>query len=92
MTHKNYIEVAHEWDDSDEVWDSHNRDFWHAVRPTPSEYAMARKPEVAQFPENQQYGSWKIEGKLDVYSKHDVAGLRKLLDAIEEELNKLEEK
>jgi hypothetical protein len=89
----NYISATHEYDDSNEYWNSESRDVWYAVKPTPNEYRMVRKDSDAVLAttewENSNEPDWVIMGgkPVELYSKHDIAGLRKLLDELEKEMS-----
>lgn len=77
---KNYIEIEHFYldEDGDKNWD-----VYHAVRPTASRYVFGGEST------SEIWGDyWTIQPgeRLQVSTVHDVAALRKLLDAIEAEL------
>lgn len=82
---KNYIEIVHEYDDSDTEWHSESRDIWYAVRPTTPSYRQWKQgePEEDWSDHSLLHTSWSINGDISIYGKEDIAGLRKLLDAIE---------
>lgn len=78
---KNYIEVEHTYVDKDLA---ENFDIWYAVRPSPSRVRFSGDGEPTEF-----FGSsWEIEGlgPVLIHGREDIAGLRKLLDAIEEQM------
>lgn len=85
----NYIEVVHEYID-EEHGDS-NQDVYYAVRPSVSRYRLntENNPTGPDWSEMFDPG-WALSGgtSVYVYDKEDIAGLRKLLDAIEKELDK----
>ena len=83
----NYIEVTHIYLNSNE--DRTEECRW-AVRPTPDKWFEGPDGELILTP---FYGGWDIEPsnhKVTIYEQSDIDGLRKLLDAIEVEINKKE--
>ena len=83
----NYIEVTHEYDfaygEDDCQRTDHCVDVWHAVRPSRSYIKNEADENVLNFEEG-----WRLLGGLPVYihDTDDIAGLRKLLDALEKEM------
>lgn len=75
---ENYIEVFHEYEDKD--FDT-CRDTWWAVRPTPYKWRNSEGEMVDVMAE-----PWKIQGDIYVWDKQDIAGIRKLLDKLDEVL------
>ena len=77
----NYIEVKNKYIDSD---GDTCEDVWFAVRPTPATWTYKGR-ETGYTPELKDE-AWVIQpgsGSIGVWDKDDIAGLRKLLDAIE---------
>lgn len=89
MTDKNYIEIVHEFPYDNEDWQGEDRDIWWAVSPTEGDYRMWRKgdPEEPWAESGDQKRAWKINGELYIGSVDDINGLRKLLDALEQEFS-----
>lgn len=85
----NYIEVEHEYKDSDE---DTNWDIYYAVRPSADRYSYKR--EGAEVVESTYSNPWYVSGghAVTVYNLDDIQGLRKLLDAIEVEIQANERK
>lgn len=83
---KNYLEYVHVYkDDVGLPTEAVNEDVTWAVRPSVSHWNYVdqeAKSGLQLYPES----FWKIEGVLDVYGLEDVAGLRGLLDLIEQDL------
>lgn len=92
---KNYVEVTHDYivkeapGKDGSIWVDESHTVWYAVRPTPEVWDYYKEedgPSKELF--SSDHGAWLIQGTtLAVYSEDDIAGLRKLLDAIEIELN-----
>lgn len=80
----NYIEITHEY--KDEKYGDDNRDVYFAVKPTPSSWCHREETEWYMGYDE----GWAVNGgqPVRVQDRNDVAGLRKLLDAIEEEMSK----
>lgn len=77
--HKNYIEIEHTYVDEDFAT---NYDIWYAVRPSPSRVRFQGESEARAHCDP----TWVIEGPVHLWGVQDIAGLRKLLDAIEEQM------
>lgn len=88
----NYIEIEHEYRSTGESprgkYVEKSVDVWYATRPSSSLFEYW--PETEEEPEyetGKNHNGWAINGSnLSIYTKEDVVGLRKLLDAIEESL------
>ena len=77
----NYIETVHEYVDED---GDTCRDVWFAVRPTPS--AWTYRGDKPGYSPKLKDEAWVIQpgsGSVAVWDIDDIAGIRKLLDAIE---------
>lgn len=87
---KNYIEVEVEYRDTLGENIYVDVEYFWAVRTTPSKGKSWKvtEEEPADFKEDTFAGSFVLNGGMPVHvsSKEDIEGLRKLLDAIEEEL------
>lgn len=92
---KNYIEIRHEFDEMNEEYHTKCIDVWHAVQPPAGACVMTNLKTGNRVGGEESVGQyWRIQGSNDIviYEQSDIDGLRKLLDAIEEELNNKEEK
>lgn len=78
----NYIEIRHQYTDRHQ---DVNVDTWWAVKPTSHDWNPAEGPALDLGPE-----AWRISPgeTIHIYGLEDLAGLRKLLDRIEQEIEK----
>lgn len=78
----NYVEVQHRYKDRD---GDTNVDTWWAVKPTPYEWNSGTESTLHLGPE-----PWKITPgeSIHIYGSECLAGFRKLLDRIEQEIEK----
>lgn len=95
---KNYIEVFQDFHeeqsgpvDKSTVWVDEGFDVYYAVRPTAGGWRYYSKTDPTANAETERPfggGAWELMGGKPVYvgSQTDVDGLRKLLDAVEAEL------
>lgn len=86
---KNYIEVVHRYAEPDDFYGvgfMHSEDVFYAVRPSSSRFGRGGESLKSMWSE-----SWSLNGSsLQVHGLEDIAGLRKLLDAVEVEMKKEE--
>lgn len=86
MTH--YIEIVHEYNDED---GDESEDVYYAVHPSVSRYRFNAGGNSTGSDWSEMFDpGWALNGgqAVYIYDRECIAGLRKLLDAIEEELSK----